>query len=43
MKLDPSIRPSANEILNHSFFENVSSEPFDVSEIYEKKIKSFIK
>jgi serine/threonine protein kinase len=34
MKLDPAKRPSAREILQHEFFSKVSSEPFDVRDIF---------
>jgi len=34
MILDPAKRPSATEILKFEFFKNVSSEPFDVKDIF---------
>lgn len=34
MILDPAKRPSAAEILKFDFFEGVSSDPFDVKDIF---------
>lgn len=40
MKIDPTQRLNTSELLAHPFFREVSDEPFDVSDLYDAKVKN---
>ena len=40
MKIDPTQRLNTSELLAHPFFRDASDEPFDVSALYEAKVKN---
>lgn len=40
MKIDPTRRLNTSELLAHPFFSDVSDQPFDVSDLYEAKVKN---
>ena len=43
LQLDPKKRKSAKQLLQMKFFEGVSSDPFDVSSLFQNKIDSLLK